>query len=91
MGNEHPMAQTMQVGGGGVNSAAGGQGGGEMASNQSNQELDRLQERDHPTRSSNKEREGLRASQSFDESVSHCLQRLQFLTAEDVFYVVNIA
>ena len=70
MGTDHQMAPTMQVGGVGVNSVVGGPAGVEMASNQSNQELDRLQERDHPARSSNKDREGLRASQSFDESVS---------------------
>jgi len=68
MGNDHQMAPTMQVGGGGGNVVV--PAGGEMASNQSSQELDRLQDRDHPARSSNKEREGLRASQSFDESVS---------------------
>ncbi len=68
MGNDHQMATTMQVGGGGGNVVV--PAGGEMASNQSSQELDRLQDRDHPARSSNKEREGLRASQSFDESVS---------------------
>jgi len=37
--------------------------------NHSSQELDRLEERNQPKRFSSKEREGLRASQSFDESV----------------------
>lgn len=44
--------------------------GAEVGVNHSNQELDRVDERNQPKRMSSKEREGLRASQSFDESVS---------------------